>query len=86
MQSLFPRDYSERKYTRTHARTEAPAHKHFDYTKLNIHSLKWAANAQETWNGTENIAGLQFWEEKCLTTACLNTDGKEPDGTLSITI
>ena len=26
-------------------------HKHSDYTKLNIHSLKRAANARETWNG-----------------------------------
>ena len=36
-------------------------------------------------HGTENIAGLQFWEKICLTTVCLNTDGKEPDSTLSIT-
>ena len=39
---IVPRDYSKRACTHTHRGTHT--HKHSDYTKLNIHSLKKAAN------------------------------------------
>ena len=45
--SLDPRDYSKH-IACTHTHTGTRTHKHSDYTRLNIHSLKWAANAQET--------------------------------------
>ena len=38
-------------YTRTRTHGGIRTHNHTDYTKLNLHSLKWAANARETWNG-----------------------------------
>ena len=40
-----------RTHTHTHTHTGNHTHKHSDYAKLNIHSLKQAANARETWNG-----------------------------------
>ena len=49
--------------THTHTHRGTRTNKHSDYTKLNVHSLKQAANARETWNGwmkmhgTENMAG-----------------------------
>ena len=59
-------------HTHTHRHTHrgTRTHKHFDYTKLNTHSLKRAANAPGDleWiktHGTENTAGLQFWGKKC---------------------
>ena len=36
-------------HTHTHTHKGTHTHKHSDNTKLNIHSLKWAANARETW-------------------------------------
>ena len=44
---------SAHSHARAHARTHAHTHthKHSGYTKLNVHSLKRAANARETWNG-----------------------------------
>ena len=49
MQNLIRRDFW---HTRTHARTHTSTrthtgtrtHEHTDYTQLNFHSLKWAAN------------------------------------------
>ena len=38
-------------HTHTHTYRGTHPHKRSDYTKLNIHSLKPAANAWETWNG-----------------------------------
>ena len=35
-----------RSRTHTHTHTQAPALKHTDYTKLNLHNLKWAANRE----------------------------------------
>ena len=49
MQNLVPRDQFKRIHLHTHRGTRIP--KHSDYTKLNIHSLKRAANARGTWNG-----------------------------------
>ena len=49
----------------THTHTGTCTHKHYDYTKLNLQSL-------DTWDGwrhqhgTENMAGLKFWEKKCM--------------------
>ena len=47
--NLVPRDYSKRvrarAHTHTHTHRGTGTHKHSDYTKLNIHSLKQAANA-----------------------------------------
>jgi len=54
-QNLDGYSKSKHMHTHTHARTHTHAgtstHKHSDYTKLNIRSLKRAANAQGTWNG-----------------------------------
>ena len=45
--------YSKCIHTRAHTHTHRGTctHKHSDYRKLNIHSLKQAANARGTWNG-----------------------------------
>ena len=42
---------SARSHAHTHTHTHTHTHKHSDYTKLNVHSFKRAANARETWNG-----------------------------------
>ena len=55
-------------HTHAHTHRGTRTHKHSDYTKLNLHSLKWAANGDlikmDEDSGTEhkNMAGLQFWE------------------------
>ena len=53
MQNLVPRDYSKHTHTHsnthTHTHTGTCTHKHSDYTKLNLHSLKWAANGDLRW-------------------------------------
>ena len=46
-QNLVPRDYSKRAHTHTHTHRGTRTHKHSDYTKLNIKSLKRAANRFE---------------------------------------
>ena len=52
VKNLVRRDLSKHTQTHTHTHTHwgTSIHKHSDYTKLNIHSLKRAANARETWN------------------------------------
>ena len=51
-----------RKHTHTQMHRGACTHEHSDYTKLNLHSLKWAAETSDGWrqqHRTENMAGFQ---------------------------
>ena len=50
-------------HTHTHTHTQAHTHKHTDYTKLNLHNLKQAANRDLRQTKTaaqngKNMAGL----------------------------
>jgi len=75
MQNLVPRDCSKHTYSHTHTVTHTThigtcTHKHSDYTKLNLHSFKWA-NGDLRWMKIaawkkNNMAGLHFWEKKCV--------------------
>ena len=44
--------------TYTHTHTHTRTHKHTDYTKLNLHNFKQAANRDLRW---KNVAAVQFW-------------------------
>ena len=77
-QNLVHRDYS--KQIHMHAHTPTHTHENFDYTKLNLHSLKWAATEmdidssmeQKTWQvyslGKINVfrLHLNFWSKYSL--------------------
>ena len=44
-------------HAHTYTHTEAHTHKHSDYTKLNLHSLKWAATEMDEDISTEQKHG-----------------------------
>ena len=54
-------------HTHTHTHMGTRTYEYSDHTQLNLHSLKRAANRylmDRQQHGTENMAGLQFWEKK----------------------
>ena len=57
VQTLVHRDYAKHIHMHTHRGT--CTHEHSDNTKLNLHSLKWAA---ETWGGWDSSMEQKTWQ------------------------